>query len=166
MVRFLLPLFLLVLTGCVPSDPLDWRISAKTLDRYDEWYEADLQRLSPELRKEVIWALALISRQTPGLRAEKTDRSNNPFCRRIDGRALRSLLIEAYGFQSSALHARISTTQDNLLRNVELSKRIATDEQQAEFDRVRRKQVEAVAAIEAEIQQIKKRVDQLSRAAK
>jgi hypothetical protein len=164
--RLLLAVALAALAGCVPSNHLDWKISAKTLDHYDEWRADDFARFSPELRKEVNWALALISTQTPGLREKKTDRSNNAFCRRIHGRTLRSVLIEAYGFQSAGLHARISTTQDNLLRNAELSKRIASDDQQLEFDRVRRKQIEAIAAMEAEIAFIKQRVDALAGPAK
>lgn len=165
-VRFLLTLAALALAGCVPADPLDWKISAKTPAQFNEWRDEDLPRLPAEVQKEFIHTFNFFAAQTPGVTSKRMDATDNPLCRRLHGRTIRNVIIEGYSLETTALLSKISTTSDNLLRNLQRSQTAAAAPAQDRFDRVQLSQTDAIAVMEKRLAEIKARVAVLSRSAR
>ena len=107
---------MLVLTGCRPQEPLNWKISAASPDDFDAWTERTNPLLPVELRKELARAVTFIQGNS-GISAVHLRRSNvsNPFCRRIDRKTIRHVLLEGYFAEKKFLADRVSLEMENIL---------------------------------------------------
>lgn len=159
---FLLVVMLFV-AACVPADPLDWKISAKTPRHYNVWYHADLLRLTPELQAEYKRAFNLFAAQTGGFDEKNLDVATNPLCQRLHGRSIRYVILEAYQLESNALLHKMSTTMDNMMSNVTRGEAVASDTGNARFEAVRDRHKTSLELMEARLTAIKRRVAELSR---
>lgn len=164
--RHFIPVLCLALLGCIPADPLDWKVSAKTPNHYHEWRDTDFRRLSPEVRGEFDRTFNWFATLTPG--GAKTDKldQENALTRRLHGRTIRSVVLEGYQLETTALLSRISNTTDNMLRSLQLGERSGSAFSAQRLDQNREAQTAAIEKMNARLAEIKARVQQLERRAK
>ncbi|MEO7413178.1 MAG: hypothetical protein ABIZ81_07460 [Opitutaceae bacterium] len=113
------PLLLLavaILSGCRPQEALNWKISATSPDDFDTWTEQTNRLLPVELRKELARAAVFIQGDS-GIseRHSKSTNLNNPFCRRIDRKTIRHVLLDGYFVEKKFLANRVSLEMENIL---------------------------------------------------
>jgi hypothetical protein len=163
--RFCLPACALVLAcvACRPADPLDWKISAKTPAKFEEWQSTDLRRLPEREQQEFNRAFNFYASTSPrGLAPKDMDETNNPLCRRLHGRTIRHVILEGYDLERRTLAARISTESDNIIRNAEQTAKIDDPATLQRFEKVRNLQLESIEKYKARLAEIAQRVKELS----
>src|ERR1051325_2435512 len=134
--------------GCRPRDPLDWKISAKTPAHFEEWRDEDLVRLPTVEQAEFNRAFSFFAATAPRALADKDmDATNNPLCRRINGRTIRSVILEGLDLEKRALYARIYTESDNIARNAELTAKREDEETAKKVEKARVGQMANIAAM-------------------
>lgn len=88
----------LLLTGCTPADPLDWKVRAKTPEQYVEWMEENIPLMDEDLSGHLNYAFATLSAttDTPHLvfNQKQYRNPNNAFCMQISGLTVRQIIIE------------------------------------------------------------------------
>lgn len=153
----------MLVTGCRPRDPLDWKISAKTPGHFEEWRDDDLVRLPAAEQAEFNRAFTFFSATAPRALDEKDmSATNNPLCRRINGRTIRSVILEGLDLEKRALYSRIYTESDNLVRNAELTAKRDDPEIERKVEKARTGQMANIAAMKLRLQEIDERVKALS----
>jgi hypothetical protein len=155
--------FLVGFTGCSPRDPLDWRISAKTPSHFEEWRDQDLVRLPAREQQEFNRAFTFFASTSPrALDTKDMGATNNPLCRRINGRTIRSVILEGLDLEKRALYARIYTESDNIARNANLTAKMDSEAISQKVEKARTGQMANIAAMNLRIAEIDERVKQLS----
>lgn len=165
--RFLPPVSILaalLLAGCQPKDPLDWKISASSPDAYNVWIERHHHLLPPDLQHDFNRAFAFLRNDT-AIRFGRVDpgKIQNRLCPRLDGRSIRALILEADQVESDALRTRISVTVDDIVRNTKASESLAgrpADLQR--FADARAGQEAAIKAMRVRLAEIDAQVRELS----
>jgi hypothetical protein len=151
------------LAGCTPRDPLDWKISAKTPAHFEEWRDQDLARLPEAQQAEFNRAFSFFSSTAPrALESKDMNATSNPLYRRVNGRTIRSVILEGLDLEKRALYARIYTESDNMVRNAQLTATRDDPETARKVEKARVGQAANIAAMKLRVQEIDDRVKALS----
>ena len=147
----------IVLANQQPSDPLDWRVKAKTPEDFEQWSDDNIHLLPPDLAKELYRAFSNIEARTPQSRPLKKDSDylseTVPFCVRIHHRTIRAVLIDGYSAANETLSLGITLESDNIIKN--LKRQETLDAKSPEYERFERKiaaQEKTIAASKVEIE--------------
>lgn len=152
----------LLVCGCRPADPLDWKIDAKTPNHYNEWHATHFPQLPRELQQEFAHSFRLISAIEQGATPKNMNASNNPLCQRLHRQTVRSVILDGYHLEAKALLSRVSNVSDTLLHNIELRGKADSPEIDRRFERVQNRQETDLSAMNARLEAIKQRVAILS----
>jgi len=151
-----------VLAGCTPHDPLDWKVSAKTPEDFETWRDSHVQLLPDDLREEFTRSFGWFAKLSPGSVAPSSfNDTTNFICRKLNGRMVRLVILEGYELETRELQARISTRSDNILKNIAMTEGINDPAIEQRFDRARRAQAESIETMEKRLRFIETRVNEL-----
>ncbi len=149
--------------GCRPTNPLDGKISAPTPAAFEAWEDQELERLGERERREFVHAFDFIASTMPAaLAPADANKTGNPLCRRLDGRTIRSVILEGYDLEKRTLYARISNESDHLIQNASRVEKVDDPKLLARYDRVRDFQKSYVDQMQARLGEIERRVAELT----
>jgi len=167
MPRFLPILFAIAvaaLTGCQPKDPLDLKISASSPGAYNAWIERHHPYLPLEVQEEFDRSFGKLYSDTAGkIGSTNQDRIQNWLCTRLDGRTIRTFILEGYQVEADAIRTRMVVASNQVLRNVRTGDSPAlTPEQQQRFATARDSEMKAIETMRSRLAEIDARVARLS----
>lgn len=156
-VRLIFATLLLALAaGCAPepTDPLAWKIDAATPASFDTWIAEHSDRIPAEFAPDFRIALNNLSAVSPRPGTAVDPRStNDPFCRRIHQHTVRAVIYDGLDVARSQLRAKLSRTEDNLLRNLTTEDKLAGDAaMQERYERARRNAEPAIKALKQQLE--------------
>lgn len=156
---------LLVLLGasCQPADPLDWKVSANTPEDYNAWNIRTVAKLPPELREEYLRAFNKLAVATPGgISPRSMTDEHFPLCKRLNGRTVRTIIIDGYAAERQRLLEKIGAETDTMLRNLQRRAKITDPNADARYDRVQDAQSASIDAMNRRLEEIDAQVKKFS----
>ncbi len=154
----------LLLAGCQPKDPLDWKIGAGSPEAFDTWMDRRHRLLPPDLQQDFDRAFAVVRSDTAThLGTVDPARINAGLSRRLDGKTIRAVILDADDVESDALRTRISLTIDAIVRNARASESLENRPAEAQrFAEARAGQETAIKAMQARLDEVAAQVHRLS----
>lgn len=117
--RLISLLAVLLLAGCTPRDPLDWKIDGRNANELQGWLDHTIEKMPAPLADEFSVAVVRIRDTTHGWTKANPEATTNPLCFRLHGRTVRDVLIEGLQLQADDLAARVKNDKANILRLIE-----------------------------------------------
>ena len=131
----------LLICSCRPKNPQEWTVHGPTPLKLEKWWEENRDLLPPQTARELREAIYIISSTTVRPNTDYlTNDSNDPLCRRVDGRKVRDILIEGYQISDESLLNKINIEETYLEQNIRRSARTDSAPKQKQFDQTIRYQ--------------------------
>jgi hypothetical protein len=153
----------LMVAGCAPKDPLDWKIEADTPADFDDWWQQKKDLLPPSLAIELHATFKIISeRVEPRGTPKIPDDGLDPFCQRVNHWRIRDALLDGYMLANESLQSQVLIEQNKVLRYIQLSGTPVIGSQQNELDQAIKYEQQLIDALNRAIQHNQARVHELS----
>jgi hypothetical protein len=159
----LAPWFLvcLMVAGCAPKDPLDWKISADTPDDFNIWCQRKTDRLPQNLIIELNTSFEIISNEVEPNRAVVHDNGYDPFCQRVNHHTIRDIIVDAYQIADESLLGEMIRTQDAKINNINRSTSVGTVAEQDRFKQTIDYQQKRIDELDKELRHNRARIKEL-----
>lgn len=147
-----------------PADPLDRIVRAADSDDFLVWCDRAEKKLPAPLVQELAQAFTLLNHGTPQDRPVfGRQRAASAFCRRVNGKTIRSVLIDACYENSRFLLGRINTESMLLEKNVRQLDDVEDENRRTRFERVIEQQKTALELLQKKLEESDSRIEALQR---
>ena len=105
-----------VLAGCGRNpDPLEWKIDAAHPAAMQDWLDTNGALMPAQMARELRWSIGNIQLTLPPPRTSEPLEQANKLCSRLDGKTVRTVLIEGYELSHNVLVARAKNLSETLV---------------------------------------------------
>ncbi len=152
----------LMVAGCAPKDPLDWKIHADTPDDINDWWQRKKDLMPQNLAIELNASFETIFNKLEFQRVSiEPENGFDPFCLRVNHASIRDVIVDAYLIADESLLSKIITTQNELIKNVDLSASDDTTAKQSPLDQIIGYQKKQIDELNKELQHNRARIKEL-----
>lgn len=145
-----------------PADPLERIVRASDAADFSNWCARAEEKLPQPLVHELAQAFTVLNYGTPRDRPVfGQQRAESAFCRRVNGKTIRTVLIDAYYENSRFLLGRINAESMLLEKNLRQLGDLEDADRRARFERVITQQKAALEQLQKKLEQSDRRTKEL-----